>query len=573
MTSAAAGTAPAWVLHPAHAPEPSAALARALGAPRALGHVLWNRGVVDEAAARRFLDPALGDLHDPHDLLDLDRMLERIERALAGRERILVQGDYDVDGITSTFLMTTALRELGGDVVTRIPHRTKDGYGLTEAAVAEALRHGATLIVTVDCGITAVGPIAHARAHGIDVLVTDHHEPGPQLPDAYAIVNPRQAGCRYAFKALAGVGVTYKVAGALLASHGLGARAAEFLDVVALGTIADMVPLVGENRVLARHGLERLRDSSRPGLRALIDGVGLAGRAVTDSHVGFVLAPRMNAAGRMGSAEQALRLLFARDLGEGRACAESLEEENTRRRELDERAARDAGERVKNELGWPGCSGIVLWSEHWHPGVLGIVASRLVERFHRPALLASVTNGVARGSGRSAGGVHLTRVLEECADLLDSWGGHAFAAGFTTRAERLPELHARFERLVRERLDLDACVPRLSIDDDLTLAECDAELAGWIGRVAPHGLQNPEPLFRAQGVTVESWQRVGDGRHVRMTVRDATGRAEAIGFHLGEQAEPTLRQHSRCDLAFVPFRNEWMGQSRIQLRLRAVRPA
>jgi len=303
-----------------------------------------------------------------------------------------------------------------------------------------------------------------------------------------------------------------------------------------------------------------------------VEGVGLAGRAVTDSHVGFVLAPRMNAAGRMGSAEQSLRLLFARDLGEGRACAESLEEENTRRRELDEAAARDAGERVKNELAWPACSGIVLWSETWHPGVLGIVASRLVDRFRRPTLLASVTNGVGRGSGRSAGGLHLTRVLEECADLLDSWGGHAFAAGFTIQAARLPELHQRFERLVGERLDLDACVPRLSLDADLDLNECDGALTEWMTRIAPHGLENPEPLFRTRGVTIESWQRVGEGRHVRATVRDATGRADAIGFGIADQCEPALRQR-RCDIAFVPVRNEWMGQTRVQLRLKAVRPA
>jgi single-stranded-DNA-specific exonuclease len=572
MTLLPGAIAPAWTLHPAYAPEAASALARALGAPRVIGHVLWNRGMTDESAARRFLDPTLDDLHDPRELLDIDRLLERIERALSARERILVQGDYDVDGITSTFLMTTVLRELGADVVTRIPHRTKDGYGLTEAAVSDARRQGATLIVTVDCGITAVGPIAHAHEHGIDVLVTDHHEPGPRLPDAYAIVNPRRPGCGYPFKALAGVGVTFKVAEALLGACGRREHAAEFLDVVALGTIADMVPLVGENRVLARHGLDRLQHSSRPGLQALIEGVGLAGRAVTDSHVGFVLAPRMNAAGRMGSAEQSLRLLFARDLGEGRACAESLEEENTRRRELDEVAARDAGERVKNELGWPACSGIVLWSETWHPGVLGIVASRLVDRFQRPTLLATVTNGVGRGSGRSAGGLHLTRVLEECADLLDSWGGHAFAAGFTIQAARLPELHRRFERLVGERLDLDACVPRLSLDADLDLNECDAALTDWMARIAPHGLGNPEPVFRTRGVTIESWQRVGEGRHVRATVRDATGRADAIGFGIADQCEPALRQR-RCDIAFVPVRNEWMGQARVQLRLKAVRPA
>src|SRR6185436_7335424 len=329
-------------------------------------------------------------LHDPFQLLGLEAAAARIRKAIGEGEAILIQGDYDVDGITSTYILHTTLTALGANSSFRIPHRTRDGYGLTTAAVEEAQRLGCTLIVTVDCGITAVEAVARARELGIDTVITDHHEPPSLLPDAVAIVNPLRPGCPYPFKSLAGVGVTYKLVEVLLRDRGRGQRALEFLDVVALGTIADVVPLVGENRILATLGLERLNRTAHLGLRALIDQSGLSGRRVTSGQVAFVLAPRINAAGRMGHADQALRLLLARDEGEARACADSLEDDNERRRGFDEKAAIDAGERVERELHWPECASILLASEHWHPGVLGIVASRMVERFQRPALLVAM---------------------------------------------------------------------------------------------------------------------------------------------------------------------------------------
>ena len=558
-----------WVLHPRHAPDRARAIASALGAPPAFGHVLVNRGVETLEAAQRFLDPSLDQLHDPFLLMDLDRAVERVQRAIRDGERILVQGDYDVDGITSTFVLLSTLRELGGRAEYRIPHRTRDGYGLSAGAVDEAARLGSTLIVTVDCGITAFEAVERGRALGIDTVVTDHHEPGARLPAAIAVVNPRRTDCAYPFKSLAGVGVTFKLAQALFGVSGRPQQAFGFLDVVALGTIADVVPLVGENRILARLGLERLDGTERPGLRALIEVAGLSGKRITGGHVAFVLAPRMNAAGRMGNAEQSLHLLLARDRGEGLACAESLEEDNLRRREFDERVALEASERVRTELGWPECSSILLWSETWHPGVLGIVASRLVERFHRPTVLVALEGSRGRGSGRSVSGLDLTRVLDGCSDLLEAYGGHAFAAGLTVTRERLPALRERLEQLVRERLVPDDYVSKLEIDADLTLQECDLDLIHWLERAAPHGLDNPEPVFRTQEAIVESVQRVGGGRHLRLWVRDATGVREAIGFGLGEQAGGIAKAR-RCALAFIPERNDWMGETRIQLRLREV---
>ena len=559
-----------WVLHPEHDPERARTLSRELSAPLPVAHALVNRGIGSPAEVGHFLQPSLEDLHDPSELLDLDRAVERLRLAAEAGERILVHGDYDVDGITSTYLLYAALSDLGAGVEYRIPHRTRDGYGLSADAVVEAQRRGCTLIVTVDCGITAVEAVAQARQAGIDTVITDHHEPPAVLPEAVAVVNPHRSGCAYPFKPLAGVGVTFKLVEALMRGRGGLERAAEFLDVVAIGTIADVVPLVGENRVLARLGLDRLNRTSRVGLKALIDVAGLGGKIITSGHVAFVLAPRINAAGRMGNAEQGLRLLLARDPYEARSCAESLEEDNLRRRRYDEQALEEAAERVTSELDWPNCSSILLWSERWHPGVIGIVASRLVERFQRPTILVALNGDRGRGSGRSLPGLDLNRLLGHCRDLLEAHGGHAFAAGLTVARDRLPELRLRLEALVRERLTPEDCIPRLTLDAEMRIAECEWPLVTWLERMSPHGLGSPEPLFMATGLKVESAVTVGAGKHLRMRLRDGDRVAEAIGYGLGDRAEE-LAAAGRCDMAFAPNRNEWMGETRLQLKLKGVR--
>lgn len=561
---------PQWMLHPRRDPDRAAALALELGAPLPAAHALVNRGVGTAAAARAFLGASADDLHDPSLLTDLDLAVDRMRRAIAAGEGILVHGDYDVDGITSTFVMVSALRELGGRVAWRIPHRTRDGYGLTRDAMEDARRRGCSLVVTVDCGITAHAAVEHGRTLGIETVITDHHEPPAVLPDALAIVNPLRPGCPYPFKSLAGVGVSFKVAEALLGERGGLERALPFLDVVALGTIADVVPLKGENRILARLGLERLNRTPRLGLRALAEVAGLANRPITSGQVAFVLAPRINAAGRMGNAEQGLRLLLARDASEARDLAASLEEDNQRRRRFDEEALTEATQAVERELSWPDCASILLWSERWHAGVIGIVASRLVERFQRPVVLVALDGERGRGSGRSVPGLDLNALLGRCDDLLEAHGGHAFAAGLTVRREHLPALRERLERLVREKLSPETCVPRLEIDADTRLGECNLALVDWLERLSPHGLDNAEPLFRAEHVMVDSVTTVGQGRHLRMTVRDTSGTAEAIGFGLGEVARE-VAQVRACDLAFVPTRNAWMGEQRVQLKVRGVR--
>ena len=578
-----ATASPQWVLHPNHAPEAALALARALDSPLAVAHSLVNRGIRREAEARDFLEPSLENLHEPSHMLDLERAAERILAGVARGERMFVQGDYDVDGITSTFLLTSTLMELGARVEYHIPHRLNDGYGLTERSIDEAHRRGCTLVITVDCGITAVEAIAHARSLGIDTIVTDHHEPPALLPEAYAILNPLRPGCPYPFKSLAGVGVAFKLAEQLLRGNGGLDRARRYLDVVALGTIADVVPLVGENRVLARLGLDRLNQEPRLGLRALMDVSRVGGRSgsrgpaagaaprksITSGHVAFVLAPRINAAGRLGNAEQGLRLLLARDPGEAEAIARSLEDDNARRRQMDEQVLIEAESMVK-DLGYPECSSILLWSDRWHPGVIGIVASRLVERYQRPTVLVAVKDGRGRGSGRSLPGLDLTRLLDGCDDLLSAHGGHAFAAGLSVSPEHLPELRERFERLVREQSHPDQFVQHLELDADVHAGDCDMDMVEWLERMAPHGLDNPEPLFRLSRARVDQVQEVGGGKHVRLRASDDSGAVEAIGFGMGDQAR-ALAAAGRADLAFVPTRNDYLDETRVQLKLKGIR--
>lgn len=560
-----------WVHHPRRSPETAAGLARALDLPLAVAHVMVNRGIADEAAARRFLEPTLDQLHESTLMLDLEPAALRIRRAVDQGERIFIQGDYDVDGITSTFLLDSVLRDLGARPEVRIPHRVRDGYGLSIGAIDDAIRRDCTLILTVDCGITAVEAVAYARSKGIDVVITDHHEPQATLPDAHAIVDPLRPGCPYPFKALAGVGVTFKLAERLLKGRGGRERAREYLDVVALGTIADVVPLVGENRVLAQLGLRLLNENRRLGVRALADVAGLGTRLITSGQIAFVLAPRINAAGRMGNAEQGLRLLQAREMSEAQDLAMSLEDDNRRRRESDEKVLREAERMVEHDIGYPECQSIVLWSDEWHPGVIGIVASRLVERYQRPALLVAIDGDRGRGSGRSLPHLDLTRLLDACSDLLIAHGGHAFAAGLTIAREHLPELRERIERLVRERSSAEHFQPRLIIDTEVRADECDLAMVDALERLAPHGLDNSEPMFQLSGVLPREIREVGDGRHLRVRLPGAADRT-AIGFGLGPQASE-MRAAGPVDLAFSPTRNEWRGTVEVQLKLKSWRPA
>jgi single-stranded-DNA-specific exonuclease len=515
----------------------------------------------------------MDNLLDAFSMQDMDLATDRIWKAIDAREPILVYGDYDVDGITATSLLTSALAALGAKVDYFIPDRIRDGYGLSTRGVDLARRRRARLIVTADCGITANAEVDLARQHGIEVIVTDHHEPlGDVLPRAVAVLNPKRHDCPYAFKELAGVGVVLKLVQGLAERrpHSLPADfVSENLDLVALGTIADVVPLRGENRTFAKIGLDRICTSNRPGIAALKEVAGLTTRRVESGHVAYILAPRINAAGRLGNAESGVRLLLATDRSEALTIAEGLEEDNAMRKKIDESTLEEALEQLR--VAGPDLPpAIVLWSDRWHPGVLGIVASRLMERFHRPTILVAADHEEGKGSGRSIPGFDLCQALQDCRELLVGFGGHSYAAGLTIRGENLPALRDALCRVVAARLEPDDYVPKLSIDGPLALDSCDEALVRFLDRLSPFGIGNSEPLFVAHDVELVQAPAVVSRNHLKLSVRQKSRELDCIGFGMGHLASAIRGNSGRIAIAFVPTLNVWQNRARLQLKLRDV---
>lgn len=561
-----------WVEPPPVSEESVARLSRRLDLPAELSRILVLRGVTDPESARSFLRPHLSALPTPGDLPDLTAAAWRLEAALAAGEQILVHGDYDADGLCSTALLTRGLAGLGARVTAFVPHRTRDGYDLSEPGLRRAEEVGARLIVTADCGIVAHAAVEQATAAGVDVIITDHHRPGVELPRAIAVVNPNRRDSAYPFRELAGVGVAFQLLAALYRRAGrVEGELNQHLDLVAIGTVADQTPLLGDNRILVRAGLRALARTRKPGLRALLERCGIS--EPTTRHVGFVLAPRLNSVGRMGSAEEGLRLLLTEDAEEARRLASVLERENVRRRSEDRAVTASALEAV--ERGFDGSPGpvAVVWGEGWHPGVLGIVASRLVERLHRPAVVVGFDGQVGRGSGRSCGGFHLLRALRQCGDLLERYGGHRMAAGFTVRRERVEALADRLRAVAARELDEDSRIPRLELELEVPLSAATPELHRWLSHLAPFGEANPEPLLLTRRVRVESARAVGpEGKHLRaVLVSEGGARLPAIGFGLGPRIGEAIG--GARDVAFELAADRWRGTARYQARVRDFRPA
>ena len=534
--------------------------------------LLYRRGCRDAKAAREYLRPRLSTLPGAERLPDMAVALARIERAIESEEPILVHGDYDVDGIASAALLRRGLERLGARVQAFVPHRTRDGYDLGEAGLQRARDAGARLIVTVDCGMTAIEAIERAGDSGIDVIVTDHHRPGLRLPPAVAVVNPHRADSDYGFTGLTGVGVAFKLLAGLYerAERPEGELNRE-LDLVAIGTIADRGPLVAENRTLARAGLRVLARTRNLGLRRLMELARVApyGGRVPAEDVAFRLAPRLNAAGRVGAAEDALRLLVTEDSSEAEDLAWALEEQNRRRRSADRRVLQEAEGELLRRFDPEHHGAAVLWSEDWHPGVIGIVASKLAERLGRPTILISLEGDRGRGSARSAGGVSLVDALDECADLLDRYGGHRDAAGLDIQRSRLEEFGRRFVAAVkrlqedtRPSGDLD-----LAIDLELTVEDALASIAPWMSHLEPVGYGNPRPVLLSRAVSLEDVSEVGrEGGHLRATlVGPEGGRLPAIGFGLGRRV-PEFAE-GVWDVTFELVEDVWRDRSRVQARL------
>jgi single-stranded-DNA-specific exonuclease len=491
--------------------------------------------------------------------------VERVVRAVRSKEMILIHGDYDVDGIASTTILTKTLRWLGGAVTPFIPHRS-DGYDLTAAGVAAARRANASLVVTCDCGTSALSPVRELGALGIDVIVTDHHLPGGPLPEAFAVLNPRKPGCSSPDKDLCAAGVAFKLAMAITKAMGASPNPVfNMLDLVALATIADVAPLRGENRVLAIYGLKLLNETKNVGLRAMIRAAGLDRKQITAGRVGFILAPRLNAAGRVGSALRGVELLLAADESVANPIARELEELNTHRQDLDRQVLEQAREMTR-ALDLDQTYGIVLAAEGWHPGVIGIVASRIVEEFGRPTILIALDGDEGKGSGRSISPFDLHAGISECRHLLLRFGGHRSAAGVTVARDRVAEFSKCFNDVARQRLTPADLVPELRADLDVELREVDDNLELLLRYVEPCGIGNPSPVLVARGVRVVADPRTVGKDGLRLRLEQNGTELTALGWGMAWRM-PEISVGATIDVAFRLERDEWNGESRLQARL------
>jgi len=552
-------------------------LARATGVEPAIARLLVLRGITDADAAGRFLQPSLDHLHDPMRLAGMAAAVERLLKAVAARERIAVHGDYDVDGITATVILRRTLELLGGDVVHFVPDRMRDGYGLNSPAIERLHAEGAAVIVSVDCGIRGAEAARRARELGVDLIITDHHEPGDELPPALAVVNPKRADCTYPDKNLAGVGVALKLVQALTQRAGRGTWLPAFVKIAAIGTLADVVPLVGENRVIARLGLEALsRGPHKAGLRALIESAGLAGKTIDGYHVSYMLAPRVNAAGRMSSPDIALRLLLAADDGmieEARALAGQLNAENERRQQEERAILAEARKAVDGDPGIGARAALVVAGEGWHRGVIGIVASRLVDAYHRPAIVLSIEGDTAHGSCRSIPGFDILEALTACAAHLDQFGGHRAAAGLTVARARMRAFRDAITAWADDHLGPDDLRPRLRIDGQLGFRQITPRLYDGLAQLAPFGIGNPRPTFWTPAARLADGPRRMKERHLSMSLLHDGVALRGVFWRAAERAGEIEAGREALDVAYSIERNAFNGSTSLEVSLADIRAA
>ncbi len=570
---------PRWTVAPAPDAGVVASLVAGLQLPETVCQLLAVRGHRAVDGAKHYLRPRLDHLHAPDRLSGVARAAERLAAAVRRGETVLVHGDYDVDGMCSTAIMVRVLRAVGGTVVPFIPDRLADGYDLTDAGVRAAKAAGAAVVLTCDCGTSAHGPVASLCEAGVDVIVSDHHLPGHgrDVPACHAVLNPNAPGTDYpdADRGLCAAAVAFKLALAVV--HALGASDAlvwRQLDLVALATIADVAPLRGENRVLARYGLKLMAESPNVGLRALIRAAALDGKPLTAGRVGFILAPRLNAVGRLGSALRGVELLTTDDPHAANAIARELEELNRRRQDLD-RATLDAARRQLDRLDLDATYGLVIAGEGWHPGVIGIVASRVVEETGRPAVLVAVEHGVGKGSGRSIGAFDLHDALAACdaRGLFRRFGGHKAAAGVTLDAAKVPAFAEAFAAVARERLTKEQLVPELRVDLELPLGAVTDALEATLRHLEPHGIGNAAPVLAVRGARLAAPPRPVGSDGLRLAFRTGDGgELGAIGWGMIDRADG-LDVHTPVDVAFRLERDDYRGADRLQLRLADVAPA
>jgi single-stranded-DNA-specific exonuclease len=544
--------------------------------PPIMAKILATRGLVNSEAVSAFLNPQLSDLHDPSTLPDIAKAAERVRQAAMSNQKVVIYGDYDVDGVSGSSVLVQFLKLLNMDVSYYIPHRIDEGYGLNVNAIRRFKSEGIQLVITVDCGINAVEEVREAANAGIDVIITDHHEPGIDIPDAYAVVNPKMPRSQYPFKHLSGAGVAFKLAWAIAQTLSPGRRVSpefrEFLmdalGLAALGTIADVVPLTGENRVLAKFGLEALAVSRSPGVRALIESSGLDGQRLASHHVSFRLAPRLNAAGRMAKAVTCVELLTTNSTEKARIIAEQLEQSNRHRQETQQQVLDSVRRRIETDVDLDNELVVVLADKYWHPGVLGIVASRIVDDHCRPTVLVALDEGIGKGSGRSIPQFNLFDALAECGGPLESFGGHAQAAGIKIKHNDVEAFRTALNSYAAEKLNFDELVCSLAIDVEIEADELTIDLVNVIDRMQPYGEGNREPVFCSMGLRLAGTPRlVGkDDRHLAFYVRHGNASFRTVGFGMADIYD-SVSTSEYCDMAFKARVHEYNGRESVQLQI------
>jgi single-stranded-DNA-specific exonuclease len=555
-----------------HDPEHAAALARVLGISPIVAALLISRGCADESAARAFLNPSYDQLHDSYLMLGMREAVQRLNRAIDLHEPVLIYGDYDVDGTTGTAVLLRALKLLGANATFHVPHRFTEGYGIQREALQRAVANGCRLAVSVDCGIRAHEPLYWARDNGLDVIVTDHHLPDKNegVPPAFAVLNPNQKGCPYPDKNLAGVGVAFKLVAALFRERGRESHISAFLKVVAIGTVADVARLTGENRTIVSLGLRDLIRARNPGLKALLQIAGCAdGAGMTASDLAFRIGPRINAAGRMDAARAVVELFDTKDCEEALRLAQHLDLRNQERRLVQQQIF----ELALNEFQKDNAFGhvAVVAGEGWHRGVIGIAASKIAERINRPCVVLSIDGEVAHGSGRSIEPYHLLNGLTSCADLFEKFGGHSHAAGLTIKADRIGELRERLNQHAASCLTEDDLTPCVQIDAELALDEVNFRLTKDLSALEPFGAGNPRPVFVSRNLRIMSEPRVMKERHLKMVLAGERGRPlEAVWWNCLDRLERTPSKNERIEVAYTVESSLWNGLIRIQLNVEDV---
>lgn len=563
-----------WVLTPKSNPAATGRLQTDLDIHPVLAGLLVNRGVDTFLSAKEFFRPTLDGLHNPFLMKDMDRAISRIETAIGKNEKILIYGDYDVDGTTAVALVYGFFRQFHSRIEYYLPDRYAEGYGLSFKGVDYAAENGFKLIITLDCGIKDHEKVRYAREQGIDVIIGDHHLPGDTLPEAHAVLDPKRPDCHYPFNELSGCGIGFKIVQAFIAKNNMDMEAAfQYLDLVAVSIASDIVPLTGENRILTHFGLKQLNTNPCCGLQALIERSANRAGQFTVNDILFQLGPRINAAGRIDHARDAVRLLLSKSLQEATIYSDGIDEQNSQRKDLDLRITDEALDLMETNGGvaWQDRMSTVLFKEDWHKGVIGIVASRLVEKRYRPTVILTQTDGRVTGSARSIQGVDLYEALSECSDLLDQYGGHKYAAGLTMKRENIPLFQERFEQVVSRQVTLDMLVPELLIDAELDLSEIDARFFRILRQFEPFGPQQEEPLFLSRQVRVQGTARIVGGSHLKMDIAGSGSPVfSCIGFGLGHWAE-IVNTGKPFDICYVLEENVWRSKKNLQINIKDIR--